>query len=1167
MHSKNKSKDVRHSKGVRIWSIILSVMMVVSMLTIGHIVSLEAKAENSGDDHTGTTATETIANNDLIYPGKVLYIDIRDVNSWWFDDGGQLKLRYWNDSGSREVVLAKGSDDTSHKVQNGVYYFIAEDDFVAHSFLIHRKVGTNDWVNQTDNIQDQPLDKNCFKVKDNNNGSGNKDCEWIYFDDSGFVESGTGASLTAKQGFGASEDGVDLFPVSAQFYDYYTDYEVAYGWRSQKDKNAYRAVSRTWMNSYPFNHLNKYISNKAASSNWEYPLYLGNFFTYTGYYYNTDAQSPRFDNDNPSRDGGLVNRFNQSSPIRKFSSQANNSMFLYNNGTTADKYEAGVRYSFVGLVNSKLNEDNQLTMGTGSVVSPYFSDDIVNDGYATKVTTKFPMRVETKQAAGKNGGTVDYKMYSFNSKNGRDNVYFSNYDSENFKLNYSTSAKTTDALRGFDNLDSQNGIGFFPFDNENGSTGTTYAYDFGFGVRWDMPFNLTSDGKIAGSDQHIEFNFSGDDDVWVFVDGQLALDLGGDHKWATGKIDFADKTSTVTTGVYTPNGDYHNPTSYRANNTENLTYTDGVAQLNTGIFADADFYKKPHTLTVFYMERGMSESNLSMDFTMSPLENELIVDKAIDYGDVNENLLAKTKEYADSDKFDYTVKVNNSTDWTNTYAGSTGGARPVYTKNESTTTNTLGTDGKVSGIKNGEKFTFNKQLNDDPNASVVDIKESVDSNNKFSYDSHMSVVDVSNNNNVDIDEDTDEVNFGFRTASQQLGAVTKFEVHNVNKLKTADVTLEKKYSGTASFTFAVSVKLPNTNETIDMGTVSVSTTNGTSGTKTITGIPVGSTVTLTEKNADNYTVKYKIGSGTLTDGKTASVTNISEDTTVSFTNTDITNTPAEYTPTVKKYISGAEIPAGDSTTFDFALTQINKDTGAAIGTPDTKQNSRSAVTFDKLTFSSEGEFWYKIEETNSGADFTIDNSSTYSNVYYLKCNVTFNQTTHAFSVAHKYYRSNKTTEVADNAVIFNNIPVVKNGYLKVIKRGSDGEETGFAGTEFSVYKVTGNNVKPADNAEAVTTLTLDAGGNYKVSGELDLGWYAVIETKAPRNYELSGEVKWVEVTAANTTSSPAEVTFVNTLSPDLPTTGGIGVVVFITIGVLLIGAAIVLLKPKKEAKK
>jgi len=656
------------------------------------------------------------------------------------------------------------------------------------------------------------------------------------------------------------------------------------------------------------------------------------------------------------------------------------------------------------------------------------------------------------------------------------------------------------------------------------------------------------------------------------------------------KIDFAEKKSIITTGVYTPNGRYDNPISYFDSTlASNLNYQQSdrgyEASLNTGIFDDDEFYSKPHTLTVFYMERGMSESNLSMEFTMSPLENELVVDKTVNYNGVNSQLREKTKEYAANDTFEYTVKVNDQADWTNTYAGSTAGARPVYKLDDSTTANTLPETGKVTSIKDGHKFTFNKQIDDAVKASQVDIKENAGSDNKYTYSAHMSVVDISNNNHTDTDTDTDEVNFVFHTASTQTNAVTKFEVHNVNTIKTANLTVSKTYAGTGNFDFEVKVKLPGADEdeTITMkdGDNEYFTV-AAGGSTTIENIPVGSQVTVTETTT-GYNVSYVIGTGSSQDGSIATVTSLTADTTVAFTNTDISYS-GSYSPEIKKYIDGSVPGSTNANKFTFTLTQWDDPTTANAGavtggtvlTAENTGNDGSTVAFGTLTFTEPNTYWYKITETaNSG--YTIDNTNPYSNTYYLKCEVSYG-TGSNLNVAHQYYKSDGTTPVADNAVIFNNKPVVENGYLRILKTSNPYKpDADYSGTEFKIYKVSGENAEP-ESGNSGTTLTITDGTYTDVTtsinygtvgiGPIELGWYKVVETKAPNGYELSTESKWIQVTAENTEENPATVTFINNKSTKLPETGGIGTALFITLGIIFIGAAVILLKPsKKDVKK
>jgi len=1206
---KIKSKETRFSKGERVCASVLAVLMLISMLMVGSAVSLKVDADTINDS----------SNAHLIYPGKELFIDVSEVAGSWFNEGCQLVLRYWFGVGenAKEFVLAENAADTKYKVTDGIYYFIAQENFNATAFLVYAKKDTA-YVHQTPDIYDQSLDTNCFRVKSTTREyDGKQECDWYYYDDSGYTRNGTGEFLTAEQGFGEEVEGVKLFPVDAQFYDYYTDYEIEYGWRSQKNENAQRAVSRTWMNSYPFNNLNKYISNKAENaSGWQYPLYFGNFFTYTGYYYRTEAQAPKFDNGNPERDGGMVNRFNQSSPLVKFSSQANNSMFLTNetnNDGTREKYDNGVKYSFPGLVNSTLKNDN-ITMGTGQVDVPYFSDSLVTDGYATKVTTKFPMRVTNK--------TTDdgkrYKTYSFNSANGEDNVYFSDYDSSsNFKLNYSTRKKTQDALSGFDK--SSNGKGFFPFDNENGES-DTLAYDFGFGVRWDIPFNLTWNGRIAGSNQPIEFNFSGDDDVWVFVDGQLALDLGGDHKWATGKIDFADKKSYIKTGVYTPDGTYDNPSSYFANSTHNLTYSNGnssgyamsrgdgtyTASLDTGVFAENNFYSKMHTLTVFYMERGMSESNLWMEFSMSPCSNKLTVDNKIDYSDVTSDYGIKDRvasyientSQAPGEKFDFDVKYYNES--TTSYEEISYYGEKTYDKkyyNSSMEENISYTDGGPE-VDHKEMVTFTDQIDDGWNLKIA---EDIDNNNNYTYDTYYTVDDnctgtyAKNDAGADIKEyypnhdpnDGGNVDFKFQTTNTDPNAYNDFSVHAVNKIKTGGFKITKQVqdaSGTqitddnTSFTFDVDISLPHEktkDETTGVYTndytplkddgSGISIKQGEAKAFSLDGLPVGSKVKIKERDTSGYQLDKDNTSPKPADDGTIVIDiteNSSENVAVAFVNKKAADPTA-----VKLSLEGTKNLDGSPSSEQFYFTLHSSypcTTDNQIG-DSVKNGTDGKITFtdfatinkdkyDAITTDPKTVVYYVKEAA-------LDSSSNYtgdSRVYKVTYTITLDTANNKYVASAPAFEvtTNGTDWTTETGVVFNN--TTKPGQVEVTKKGSDNKLLSDVTIALVAAEKVGGKWQPKSGAAETTQVTGTNG--IALFENVPVGDYVVYEVKATADYELFGEYIHVNVTANN----KAEVAMTDPKTTQLPKTGGIGTVLFITIGIILIAGAVYLLKPSKK---
>ena len=208
------------------------------------------------------------------------------------------------------------------------------------------------------------------------------------------------------------------------------------------------------------------------------------------------------------------------------------------------------------------------------------------------------------------------------------NYYLEDVEKKDWSKNVNSSSKT-------DNV--SNTYGFFPF-NETAKECSASNYNYGFGTKLEFKFRLTDDGTVVGTDgkkDPIKFNFSGDDDVWVYVDGNLALDVGGAHGKVTGQIDFKNKIATVSKtkvsqGSPTEGNDTRSEFKIKGSNSDE------------------------HTLTMFYMERGMWESNMKVSFNF-PDENEFAVEKKVDTTDVNTDLFP-TSLFEDANVFPFTIQ-------------------------------------------------------------------------------------------------------------------------------------------------------------------------------------------------------------------------------------------------------------------------------------------------------------------------------------------------------------------------------------------------------------------------------------------------------------------------------------------------------------------------------
>lgn len=493
------------------------------------------------------------------------------------------------------------------------------------------------------------------------------------------TQGGTGHSYKAQSGVINHSSDTELLNVKSTFFDYYNDEEVDGSWRTSLS-GFYRTVKsgNTSHNREPYEKFNRAIAqyaNGVNNSSWTTPLYFGDFNT---------------DKDGYQKDGyagyGVSN-------LKKFLSVPNNS-----NATSS-----GTSGSVAGLADVTLADNKKLSKN--GVTMPYFDEDwLVNNGYGTVVHSDFPMRKTTD----KHG--QDY--YEYDSLNGKDNCYFDGYENlasgGNLTMNYAggKSNSVYDALSGF-SKSTINNPGFFPFDRQKDHSNN--GYDFGFGMRLDLDFTLGANGKTNGEDT--VFNFSGDDDLWVYLDGVLVLDMGGDHKMSQGCIDFTTLKSYVNNIDTTFQGSdlvYKNSSDksgYSYSAEFPALFSDDTETRGSSKFNNNNV-NAHHTLTVFYMERGMIESNLKVGFNFEPITDSLDVTKTVDTSNVNTKLQTAVKN---ADDFGFAIQENGA-DVSN----------KKYKYSDNGTINNAKTNGNTATLSDGDSASFNSQFTIDNNLTVTE---------------------------------------------------------------------------------------------------------------------------------------------------------------------------------------------------------------------------------------------------------------------------------------------------------------------------------------------------------------------------------------------------------------------------------------------------------------
>ena len=421
--------------------------------------------------------------------------------------------------------------------------------------------------------------------------------------------------------------------VTSTLYDYYTDYELNGKNRDNYKYDGYgNASHRNWVT---FREFDQALSDYYKTADAQYPIYTGHFQPGDG----TD--------------------FSQIADTLKLFGYDNFKHFMaINNSQYNDDYSEGnghTYYAYQGLVADKTSTGNAdgapLLYGTTSTVEPHFNKDFLLGENSKKAklgevyeNVKFPFTKAINPFGNEDG--VDY--WYFDSKD--TTLYLKQDSGQNSDSKYFLQKSTDNRERSVNvNASSapQDGqYGYFPF-NETATRGVASTYNYGFGTKLQMDFTLTDDGMVETNKKdkdgkkektNIKFFFSGDDDVWVFIDGQLALDVGGAHGKVSGLLEFGateDGKNSVTAyvskvkkGGTSENDQDGNPVKTVTYNGESISFS---AQ-NTSL-KPLDKGKK-HTLTMYYMERGMWESNMAVAFNF-PDNNELQVQKEVDLSKVD----------------------------------------------------------------------------------------------------------------------------------------------------------------------------------------------------------------------------------------------------------------------------------------------------------------------------------------------------------------------------------------------------------------------------------------------------------------------------------------------------------------------------------------------------
>lgn len=989
------------------------------------------------------------------------------------------------------------------------------------------------------------------------------------------------------------KDNPNIVGVDATYFDYWSDMEQANGYlQCQGNGNMYDY----W---YQFDNFNNYISKIALphKSDWKYPLYFGNMYK-GGEHYETFK----------THAGGLTN-------INDYN---DNYYYAVNNANGMAWGDGNYNQSLQGLMYNRLDSKGNLQVANG-VKAPYFDAEALstatyNDKRVANVyKSSFPFRATT------DGDGVT--TYEFTSKNATDNIYFTWDGLTPKKINYGAGETygVHDDLGKFGGT--ENGYGVFPFNNtQNTSTGkgTNCNLNYGFGVRLDIDFRVPKKGLLA-DDNPATFNFSGDDDLWVYIgedptgaNAELALDLGGDHKEAKGSINFntmqatandvfADySSSSSSTKATVPKDEFWVKTGDYASFCLNVWQDPSVAKYNVdGYFVDPyetsdGFYKfkkdrlgentevnfckwknigtggtlkanlklsdlygkmwngdgteytaevwlhpiirkavtkeinggnkldpnKTYHMVVFYMERGEAESNFSVNFTMTPANNDLKVTKALDTGDVVSEISDDLKA---NETFDYTIKENGK---------DTSGKGYKLTKSDETTSSeTLSNSGLK--LKDGYMADFDNSFK---TGNKMKVNESTNSS-KLTYTTNWELVNNRVGSTIDSGSTT---NSEFKLVDDKDdSAYAQLQLNYTNSIVTAPLEISKDvvgedgktdYDTDQQFTFAIALDFDGDGSTYDYKTYPLeyqlkekgasdysSTAYRTplDGSFTIKkgesikllNIPVGATYKITEKRVIGY-VPYKVGNQSFDDG-TLVGTLAKTGNALNFINKV---NPTNIAISVNKTLDGQAYSGSkfgytltglgsmDTTKLDTdGKTFIKTNSAATVSTNLKTPDKNGKVEFKNLKLVTAGVYRFKITEAlaegENAFDYKMDTNTWLAEIELLE---------NGEVTAAKYIKVknsdiegktdeelagyfNDSTSVKENEALFAN--ETTHGSATVNKKNQTGDNV--SDTEFAVMKVSDKDIFTADD---INTIINDASmKTHMVSKKTDSNGQAVFD--------------------------------------------------------------------------